>query len=1098
MGILEEVKKCLVDGEECIILTADRNVANMEKVVLGNLKECGAEFRVNNMSFTRFCARTMGDSIKRCLTPEGSVMLLADVIEKCNKDFVYYSRVRPDSLAGEVYAALTALRSSGVSSVDLREKAEKMPKSLKNKATDLSLMYDGYLEALADRRDDSTTRLEACAKFLMENPSKYSGFNIFVVGMNDFNRPQLQVLEALDKGAKSLTIGLVSGFSNRNKRVYPEAMVAKVKALSKNKSAGEPYFENISKVQKTIGENLFSYENLPAREVVEVGDSLSIKKALTRQDEVLYVALDIVKKIMNGARYKDFEILVGNEEYFSIIRNVFDRYGIAYYIDQKELLQRQTKAKYILSALAVITKNYRNEEVLDFVKNPLFELTLVDDENMSREDKIFRFENYVLEYNVNYSKFLSPFDCGSEEKLQVAEEVRRALVNALSALGGNETRSMADIVKGVRDLIDNTKDAWDEHVEMLSKESEYFKKCSEQVDSKINAILDEIEGVLAGESTLEKFDTILRSMLKTLKIALMPTFLDSVFVGDMSSKFTGNGDLYVLGANSGALPTESEGGAIITAKDEELFKEAGISVYPTQRDRINKGLFTLIDILSSCTGQLTISYSLSSAGGALNPSSIILQMKGMFKKNGDPIEAEQIFFDNLRASMISIDELSAMFAGKDKGMHSLLTYAESGRATESDMEIYRTVYSALDDDKKEVLHKNRQVPEKIENAQIITKTSLSRLEQYFKCPYGYFLNYTLGLNRRNEGEVENFDAGTILHAVFEDFFTKLRDGVKDGSGKRMMTREDVEGVATVAFDKFINSDERLQRIYEKPDIHRLFDRLKKEGVRTCKDFFEISLHSKFRPEYLEVEFISKEEAEKKYGWTIKDRVLFEPIVLDLDDRQVEIRGKIDRVDSYENKFVIFDYKTYKSADLSESEIYHGEKLQLYIYAKAMKDNIGKDVVGVFYLPIFAGFNKGDERRYGYKGQISDNEKIRGEIFGELPEGVTSTFKQISVLPNPRANSTKASTFLNNDGFEARSNYAIELAKEGVKEIESGYIKPSYIKAGQGCESCEFKKICAYRDMNPREKYKVDSKIFDEFSPQSQKDSEAPKAEGGQE
>ena len=122
-------------------------------------------------------------------------------------------------------------------------------------------------------------------------------------------------------------------------------------------------------------------------------------------------------------------------------------------------------------------------------------------------------------------------------------------------------------------IIDNTNDAWGEHVEMLSKESEYFKKCSEQVDSKINAILDEIEGVLAGESTLEKFDTILRSMLKTLKIALMPTFLDSVFVGDISSKFTGNGDLYVLGANSGALPTESEGGAIITAKDEELFKE---------------------------------------------------------------------------------------------------------------------------------------------------------------------------------------------------------------------------------------------------------------------------------------------------------------------------------------------------------------------------------------------------------------------------------------------------------------------------------------------------------------------------------------------
>ena len=142
----------------------------------------------------------------------------------------------------------------------------------------------------------------------------------------------------------------------------------------------------------------------------------------------------------------------------------------------------------------------------------------------------------------------------------------------------------------------------------------------------------------------------------------------------------------------------------------------------------------------------------------------------------------------LAPSATAVIGLTSMFAGKDKGMHSLLTYAESGRATESDMEIYRTVYSALDDDKKEVLHKNRQVPEKIENAQIITKTSLSRLEQYFKCPYAYFLNYTLGLQKREEGDVEGFDSGIILHPVFEGIFMALRDGITK-NGKKKNYRE---------------------------------------------------------------------------------------------------------------------------------------------------------------------------------------------------------------------------------------------------------------------------------------------------------------------
>ena len=1073
LGILEQVRERLKEGEDCIILTADRKVASMERTVLEVLAECGAEFRVNVMSFTRFCAKALGDNVKRCLTPEGSVMLLADVIERCNDQFVYYRRVRPDSLANEVYAALTALRNSGISTADLREKADRMPASLKNKAQDLALMYDGYLEALSDKREDSTTRLETLVSILDEDCGKNKNVNFFVVGMDDFNHPQLKVLEALDKGVKSLTIGLVSGFENRNKRIYPNALIKKIKAVSKNRVAEDVFLDNtMNAVQKSISKNLFSYEKLSSREIVE-GKSVTLKEAHTRQDEVLAVALDIVKKVMNGARYRDFEILIGNTDYIPIIRNVFDRYGIVYFVDQKEMLQRQTKVKYLLSALSVITKNYRSYEVLDFVKNPLFELSLNEgDDGVSRQDKIFRFENYVLEYSINYNKFREPFDCDSGEKLAVAEEVRQALQTTLKTFGGNGMRTMKDIVDDVRTFLNNAQGSWAEHVEKLSVESEHYKKCAEQVDNKLNAILEEIEGVLVGESNLEKFDTILRSMLKTLKIALVPTFLDSVFIGDTSSKFTGSGNLYVLGANSGQLPSETEGGTIITAKDEELFDQAGISVYPTQRDRIRKNLFTLIEILSSCSGDLTISYSLTSAGGELNPSSIIQQFKGMFKKNGEPLTPEIISFDNLRSSMVTPEDVSVMFASKDSVRHSILTYAESGRATESDMDIYRTAYSFLRDEDKVYLDKIGVVPETIENSKKIKKTSISRLEQYFKCPYSYYLKYSLGLQKRKEGEMESFDAGTILHAIFENFFIKLKAG--------QVTRENIEEIVLSTFDETLNKEEnkRLLRLYtDKPDTRRIIDRMKNEGVRTCKDFYEIALHSKFKPAYLEAEFISREEAYKKYGKDIDDKVLFEPIVLDVDGRKVEIRGKIDRVDSNGKAFIILDYKTFKGASLSASDIYHGEKLQLYIYAKAMKDNTKQDIAGVFYLPIYAGFNKDDEKRYSYEGQVTSNAELRNEIYGELPEGVESWFIQDTVLPQPKNTPSVANTYLDEEGFDARCRYAIDLAVEGVKEIEGGYISPRPVCE---CANCDFKKVCTYAEVGARERYSVDPSIFVEY------------------
>ena len=1088
----------LEQNEECIILTADRNVANMEKTVLDTLKGCGAEFRVNVMSFTRFCVKNMGERVKRCLTPEGSVMLLADVIEKCNDKFVYYRRVRPDSLANEVYAALTALRNSGVSTDNLREKAEKLPIALRNKSLDLSLIYEGYLEALSEKREDSTTRLAAFADMLNENPGKNASINFFVVGMDDFNKPQIDVLRALDNGVKSLTVGFVVGYSNRNERIYPTKIYTKIKGKQEDKIPENFCPETMSPIRLSILKNLFSYVKLPKNEILEVKDEISIKKALTRQDEVLFVALDIVKKIRNGARYKDFEILIGSEDYIPIIRNIFDRYGIVHFIDQKELLVRQAKAKYLLSALQVVIRNYRNEEVLDFVKNSLFELSL-DGEAVCRQDKIFKFENYVLKYNINYNKFTQPFDCGKEEEIHEAEEVRKALVERVGVLGGNGVRSMADIVAGVRTLLDNVAIPWGKHVEMLVKESKHFKKCAEQVDNKIKGILDEIEGVLTGESTVEKFDTILRSMLKTLKIALVPTFLDSVFVGDMSSKFTGNGDLYVLGANSGQLPAESAGGTIITAKDEKLFEEAEIELYPTQADRLKKGLFKLVEILAGCKGKLTISFSASSAGGALNPSTIILQFAEMFKTkrkkvNGEgyemtPLKEELITFDKLSWTMATDEDLSVMFAGKDKGMHSILTYAESGRAGESDVAIYRSAFNSLDDENKALLGKIRKDPDNLENAKKITKTSLSRLEQYFKCPYAYFLNYTLGLQKREEGDVEGFDSGIILHAVFEGFFMALRDGITKNGKKKDLERDDVEHVALTAFDNLIKGDERLARLYEKADTKRLFNRLKFEGVRTCKDLFEISLRSEFKPKYLEAEFIGEKEAKAKYGDSVKDRVLFDPIVLDIDGRQVEIRGKIDRVDVCVDEsedhpcdhFLIFDYKTFKSADIGDKDIYHGEKLQLYIYAKAMKDNIDKNVAGVFYVPIYAGFNKNGEKRYSYEGQVTDNEGIRNRIFKEFAEGEELTSAR-NPLPKPQRKDTIASTYLSEEGFKSRSDYAIDIAKEGVKEIESGYIKPVPIKSGQiSCAFCNFKKVCAYRELNARERYDVDGSIFTEYN-----------------
>ena len=1069
-GVLEDVKKRLLDGEDCIILTTDRNVANMERMVLDTLSGCGAEFKVKVVSFTRFAVQTLGDKVKSCLTPEGSVMLLADVIEKKQSQFVYYRRVRPDSLAGEVYAALTALRNSGVSTLEFREKSKRLPSSLQRKAQDLALMHEGYLEALSDKRHDSSTRLEALADLLEDSNEAVNSAHFYVVEMHDFNTPQLKVLGAIDKGAKSLTVGLVSGFDNKNRRIYPDFTISKVKAVSKNKVMETVYLDTLTPVQKSISRNLFAYEMLKDKEIVDVGDSLKLKQALNRHDEVLYVALDIVKKVQEGKRFKDFEVLMGSEAYAPIVKNVFERYGIKHFVDRKELLSEQTKAKYMLSALSVVIKNFRNEEVLDFVKNPLFALSMSSDGRA--DDKIFRFENYVLEYGVNFGGFHRPFEYGDEDKRAICEEVRAHLVKTLRPISLDGQRPMADFTAGVRKLLEEVDEGWLAHVEKLAEISEHYKKCAEQVDDKLLAIFAEIETVLES-GTIEKFDTVLRSMLKTLKIALVPTFLDSVFVGDMSSKFVGEGDLYVIGATSGSLPPDTDGGAVITPKDEELFEEADISIYPNQRQKIRQNLFAITEILSKYKGQVTVSYPVSTPDGEMNPSSIIGQFKAMFKSSGAPLVPEQISFDNLRASMTRASSLGPMFS-TDKGVkHSILYYAVSGRAVSSDMDVFRTAYSFMTDGDKVAVDKIYAVPDRLENKPNIQKTSISRLERYFKCPYSYFFTYTLGLKRRDEGELNGLDNGTLLHAVFENFFKALRDGE--------VNRDNVATLAETTFDNVVKGDEKLSRLSEKPDVARLLAKLKSEGVKTCRDLYEISLHSKFKPTYLEASF---------------DRDgTFKPIALDVDGKKVELRGKIDRVDVLDDNFIILDYKTFKSVDLSAGEIYHGEKLQLYIYAMSITQNIDKKIAGVFYLPVFPGYTKTGQARYNYVGQVTDNQNVRQQIYGPLEEGVTSYFDQDTVLSVPKQKAKEGNVYLNNDAFMARGKYALDLAVIGVKEIEGGYIAPRPISGS--CLKCDFLKVCPYHDQNPRTKYSVSGDIFMKYDKEHFSDEAEQNQAGGE-
>ena len=178
-----------------------------------------------------------------------------------------------------------------------------------------------------------------------------------------------------------------------------------------------------------------------------------------------------------------------------------------------------------------------------------------------------------------------------------------------------------------------------------------------------------------------------------------------------------------------------------------------------------------------------------------------------------------------------------------------------------------------------------------------------------------------------------------------------------------------------------------------------------------------------------------------------------PMSIKIADNEIRFKGVIDRIDVRGDDFLVADYKTYR-AELELKDIYYGQKIQLYLYMKAVKESISKRPVGVFYFPIVQGFCKDDETRYEYQGQFVDDEDTLKSI-----DCAFAFDKKESVLPCTPSGKLSKNVYLSQEQLEAIGDYALQVARKGEEAIESGYIRPIPMK--EKCKFCDYQDICAY-------------------------------------
>ena len=200
-----------------------------------------------------------------------------------------------------------------------------------------------------------------------------------------------------------------------------------------------------------------------------------------------------------------------------------------------------------------------------------------------------------------------------------------------------------------------------------------------------------------------------------------------------------------------------------------------------------------------------------------------------------------------------------------------------------------------------------------------------------------------------------------------------------------------------------------------------------------------------------------------------------------DEEKMHLRGRIDRVDTYEADGKLYvkviDYKSgHTSFDLLA--LYHGLQLQLVVYLNAAvevlkKKHPNEEVLpaGIFYYhiddPVIEG--SGQESDVEIYDQVLEKLKLDGLvnendcIYEQMDTNITSKSKVIPVGFTKDGALTKNSKTATGEEFAIISGYVNELVQGLGRQIVEGEVaaRPYQLKDKEGCTYCPYRSICGY-------------------------------------
>lgn len=964
------------------IVVPDRFSLQAEKLLFQELG-ISSTFNIDVISISKLASlvlRLSGNEFKTQSNLEGMLLVYKILIEhQAEFESLKDANLSID-LAKEVFLTISQFKSCEISADKFLKSANELANQ---KLIDIAKIYEFY-ETSEREKIDAADLITLFAQQIEES-ELIKNSNFYFAEFDSFTSQARTIIQLLVKCSRSISIATCST-TGENEYIYEKDVLQKVAQICENLKIKPNIIiceKNQNEFQKHIADNLFAFKQ--TQKNIPYGVAILNNSNIT--SEIEQVANIIKFEILqNGYNFSDFNIFVPSlESYQKQIDEIFSSEDIACYIDTTKTLFDIAPIKFIfkifeflkdesvLNFLALVSDNFSqiNKEEIELINKNIFE------KGFKVNDVLNLKINNIEIFNKKIKKIKEKY-----EKINVFSEFVELLV---------EISNIFELNNQIENLTEKFKDDGD-----LNNEKIYV-----QFENKFNQAIEQLKKMnLDCDLSVESMQQIATEMFSSIMISNLPLSINSVFVGQNNVSFFEERKIGIFVGCGDNVPLSQKDSGLILDSDINRFETIKIEPSVEMINRRNK--FKLFNDACLSSGKVYLSMLSCNA-----MPEFVRSFKNMWLVQNSPVPVSDEFYINADNKIFMQDLIFKSLLNSKR--------SEILKAVKNEKSLKKISCEEISN-AKDVLYPKHS-------------TSISKIQQFFNCPFMHFACYGLNLQPNLLAQVMPQDIGNLFHAFAENF---LKVDVAKLQDKEFLLQVN----RSFAFAK--NSNERLSMLCKLEENRPYFSYLNKQASHFAHILIKQIECCGYKPCEFENKFVVN--------------------LGEINGDKFVVNGRIDRIDKSNDSVRVIDYKT-GDDQVSLAKFYEGRQLQLPIYILSLEKS--NKVDGAFYFPVFDSLTNKDNKLNGY---FEDETSVIKKLDTTLsPEKLKSDVVNLTLQKSSTAENFKVyarNGVLEKGHLKKLTFYAKKLVESGIEESLKGNIKalPNETKI---CEYCPYYSLCMF-------------------------------------